>query len=142
MRTLCFTSLLFLIGLTIHYLFKDNAVQEVWDRYYFLWDKLKDLLLFVGYLVFIPKDKKEVRFSIKAISGFCIIRIVWEFYEIGTDYIYASNYRVIDIMFTLLLLVISSVWVKSNMRNGKKGSFNMGFRRNTRVQHDRNFDHF
>lgn len=130
MKILCCACLLFLIGLTIHYLFKDNFTQDIWGRYYFLWDKLKDLLLFLGYLTFIPKDKVEARAIIKAICFFCIIRIIWEFLAIRKDYILASNARIIDVMFTLLLLTISWVWVKSNIY-GKKGSITLGIRRDS-----------
>lgn len=134
MKVLALTSLFFLLGLTIHYLFKDDYSQHIWDKYYFLWDKLKDLLLFFGYLFFIPKDKIEIRVTVKAICFFCVIRIVWEFLAISKDYILASDVRVIDVIFTLLLLTISLVWVSSNIKkNGTKRSFNVGFRRNPRV---------
>src|SRR3954471_6973579 len=133
MKVLGIVSLLFFLGLTVHYLYKDNYVQVEWDRYYFLWDKVKDLLLFFGYLYFIPKDKVEFRVTVKAICFFCIVRIVWEVLAISKDYVYASNIRIIDVLFALLLLSVSWVWIKSNIY-GKKRSINMGLGRDTRLQ--------
>lgn len=96
-----------------------------------MWDKCKDLLLFYGYLFFISKAMKEVRFSIKVICIFCAIRIIWDVFAIK-DYILASEYRVIDILLILLLAVVALVWLYP-IFNGTKRSTSMVPKGNARL---------
>lgn len=120
MRMLCLTITVFLMGLVVHYLCKDSLVQEVWSPVYFVWDKVKDLLLFSNLLCFVT-DKKA-RFSVWGCIFFCIVRLVWQGLAIETDYLFASQYRIIDALLVIVVIVIVSNWIYPIFRNGKKRS--------------------
>lgn len=92
-----------LMGLCINYYINNPAWHNLWIKLYFVWDKLKDLLL-VATVFYLCKDI-VLRKCLKAMWFFLLIRLLWEGVAVY-DYNLASQTWIVDILFGIDLIII------------------------------------
>lgn len=107
---------LYLLGLLFFY------TMGVADEYYsaatyYIWDKLKDILLLVCIAI-APRNPP----GLKLVIGFAVIRLLWEIICIITGW-NINNTKAVGILFILLIIVIFCLmyndlikWRKQNLR--------------------------
>jgi len=89
-----------LLGLLVGYLYADYGFNpcDIWNRYYFIWDKGKD----IGLVLCVMFPVREFKAAWLSILAFFIVREIWEVFAIK-DYKESSS---ISIIFTLFLCEI------------------------------------
>ena len=105
-----------LIGLLVGYAKADYNYDpfNLWNRYYYAWDKGKDILIILCILF----PSKWFKWSWVVVGLFFVIREVWQVYAIK-DYATASRPSVIFSLFLLDIFVICIIML-SSPRNTKK----------------------
>ena len=103
MKLLIITIGFILIGLGIGYVDAIKSV-DLWSSFYYIWDKLKDLLLVLCLIWFVPN--KKIKRSLQILSSFFFIRIIWDLIAITTDYSTAASPQVMITMFLMWGIVI------------------------------------
>lgn len=89
-----------LLGLIFSYLV--SGTVGWWARYYYVWDKGKDVLL---VMCLITRVRGYHLPPLKALLCFLIVRLLWELLAIP-DYQIASSTEVIDVLFAMALGLI------------------------------------
>ena len=87
---------------------------------YYLWDKLKDVMLFVTCFLL---TRKWLRIIFGVVSVCMLIRFLWEILEIY-DYEYANKYFFLDILFGVCcaaVLLVNIISIYSEIKKGKNG---------------------
>jgi hypothetical protein len=98
----------YLLGLIVSYLLTGTD-HPLWERYYFVWDKGKDLLLVWTLSRFVYGTWRSI---LQALLVFLVIRLLWEAIAIP-NYKLASRYEIIDVLFLIDLLVIIYIMAKT-----------------------------
>lgn len=124
MKIVYFTITFYFLGLLVGYaeMMPENfpvwvqdfvkAHPDWWDNYYYLWDKLKDLFLFVCIFNLVPH--KNIKPALLLICGFCGVRIIWEFIAI-TDYQLANSDKIMLSMFVgwwVAIIILIAMGIK------------------------------
>lgn len=73
--------------------------ESIYYATYFLWDKMKDVLLLFCILNLMPK---EFRWIVKHLLFYCIIRLLWEIISTFTN-IGINNQKAVTVLFTILI---------------------------------------
>lgn len=91
----------YLIGLLV-FLTKGqfNLHSPEWDKGYYLWDKLKDVIFIAAIIKPIPFS---IRWAVKPIFVYAIIRFIWEIISTFTG-LTVNNPKVMGILFILATL--------------------------------------
>jgi hypothetical protein len=92
-----------LVGLLIGYIDAFKSI-EFWSNYYYIWDKIKDLLLVLTLRSFVPNVKAKE--GLKYLSYFFSCRILWDILVIIQSFQVAASPIVMIIMFALLTTLI------------------------------------
>lgn len=74
MRFISFAIALYLTGCFV-FLHKADWNKEIWVSSYYIWDKAKDLLLFISIYFLVAKNNRYILWPIIVYSG---IRVAWE----------------------------------------------------------------
>jgi len=109
MKLLCVTIAFILLGLGVGYVDAVKSI-DVWSNFYYLWDKIKDLLLVLCLYYFVnnPQLKKAILF----LSVFFIFRIIWDLMAITTSYEMAASPEIMMGMFTVWAAIIIIMIIK------------------------------
>jgi hypothetical protein len=83
----------------------DHFDSEFKKKFYYLWIKVSELLLILGYNFYLRGLLKRVCFIM---SGFYFIRVIWQIFEI-IDYETANKVALIDILFSFCLVSVISI---------------------------------
>lgn len=92
-----------LLGLGLGYADLIKSIT-VWEDYYYMWDKLKDLLFVLTLRRFVPN--KKAKGALKFLSYFFTCRILWDILVITKSFQVAASPIIMIIMFTLWTLII------------------------------------
>lgn len=71
--TIRFAIAVYMVGLLILYTW--GQINTGWHDVYYIWDKGKDLLLFIGIYYLIPRSQRNI---IVPIIWFSVIRFIWQ----------------------------------------------------------------
>lgn len=104
---------LILMGLLIGYAKADYNYDpwSLWNQYYYLWDKGKDILIVL--CVIFPCNK--FRWSWVAVGIFFVVREVWQLFAIK-DYSSSSRPSVIFLLFCVDILVICLIMFSPELK--------------------------
>lgn len=96
----------YILGLFVFYFIADYQYKE-WKEIYYLWDKTKDVILWVAAYQLL----KRLRPYLLPVVIFSIIRVLWDLtaWIISED---INNTKVIDWLF--ILLPLSIIWIYLN----------------------------
>src|SRR5690349_8914072 len=98
---LCF----YMIGLLILYVW--GQLNNGWSEYYYIWDKGKDLLVFIAlYLV-----AKRLRWAVIPVIVFSAVRFIWQIISSITGW-NINNTRAVGILFIVLAMICSFLTIK------------------------------
>lgn len=96
----------YIVGLLVFYVW--GIVNTGWHEYYYLWDKGKDLLVFIAMYEIANKRLKK---AIKPVIIFSIIRFLWQVISSVTSSD-INNVKAVDYLFVTLVLVCSYLTIK------------------------------
>lgn len=104
-KVLTIVIVFFFAGLTIDYTLAFYPC-EIWDKVYYIWDKVKDILFFLAlYQCF--NDRRNEKILLAAIfMGF--IRLIWQIIA-KSDYSYANDPIMVTILFFINIFVIAYI---------------------------------
>lgn len=119
MKRIYLISLIIFLCITVSiFLYWSHDVEKIfYKKYYYLWDKLKDFFLILGF-AFLTAGKIKKAFWI--LSGFFFIRVIWQVWELE-NYISANQPKVIDWIFGLCVASILLIALPLNKFYGNKG---------------------
>lgn len=96
----------YIIGLLILYTW--GQFNQGWYEYYYLWDKGKDLLFFIGIHCLI---ENRYKWAVKPVIFFSIIRFVWQIISSITEW-NINNVKIVGWLFIVLALICSFLTLK------------------------------
>lgn len=94
-----------LISITLMYYYADYS-KMIYREIYYLWDKIKDLLLASTVTILLKKGKLKFAFGI--LSVFFAIRLLWQILELE-NFTYANRPFFIYVLF--LLMGSATFWI-------------------------------
>lgn len=103
MKLLAITIAFILLGLGIGYIDAFKSIV-LWSDFYYVWDKMKDLLLVLTLKKFIPNQK--IKQSLSLLASFFVLRIIWDLIAITTSYSTAASPTMMLTMFSIWAVVI------------------------------------
>lgn len=99
----------YVIGLLIFYVW--GIFNQGWYEYYYLWDKGKDLLIFIALF----QPDKRLKTAIVPVIVFSLIRFLWQLISSVTG-LDINTPKITDYLFTLLALVCSYLTLKELLK--------------------------